>query len=91
MDLYDEKFDAAFFYPGDDLGAVWTPTFTSFRLWAPTASSVEVALYSAGNDGTLLGQYPMAPAAKGTWVYTAQGNLHGIYYSYLVTRNRRSR
>lgn len=87
MDLYDEKFDAAFFYPGDDLGAVWTPTFTSFRLWAPTASSVEVALYSAGNDGTLLGQYPMVPAAKGTWVYTAQGNLHGIYYSYLVTRN----
>jgi hypothetical protein len=35
-----KAFEDAFSYTGDDLGVVWTPAETRFRLWAPTADKV---------------------------------------------------
>ena len=87
MDSYTEKFDENFYYSGNDLGAVWSPVCTRFRLWAPTAQSVCLLLFSTGNGETPLGEFPMTSDTCGTWVFTAQGDLHGIYYTYLVTRD----
>ena len=45
------EFEAQYTYDGDDLGALWTKDFTTFRVWAPTADSVKVNLYEAGKAG----------------------------------------
>ena len=34
------QFEADYTYEGDDLGATWTPEKTTFRVWAPTATTV---------------------------------------------------
>ena len=82
-----EEFEAAYTYLGDDLGAVWSAEKTSFRLWAPTAASVTVNLYESGTAGTgdLLEQLEMVPDGQGTWIAEKQGDLNGVYYTYLVT------
>ena len=42
-DFYSSKaFEKHFTYTGNDLGALWTEHFTTFRVWAPTAKSVAV-------------------------------------------------
>ncbi len=82
-----EAFEAEYTYTGDDLGAVWTAEKTSFRLWAPTASSVKVSLYVSGTPGTddKIQEIEMTPDVNGTWVAEKEGNLNGVYYTYLVT------
>jgi pullulanase len=42
-------FEAQYTYTGQDLGVVWTPLKTAFRIWAPTAEDVTVNLYRSGN------------------------------------------
>jgi pullulanase len=43
------EFEAKYTYSGSDLGATWTEEKTSFRLWAPTATSARVNLYVTGD------------------------------------------
>ena len=46
-------FEEQYTYHGTDLGAIWTPEKTAFRLWAPTAEDVTINLYrSGGTDHT---------------------------------------
>ena len=81
-----EAFEKAYTYTGDDLGAQWSGEKTGFRLWAPTAASVKVNLYEGGTAGVddLLEQLDMVPDVNGTWIAEKQGDLNGIYYTYLV-------
>ena len=81
-----ESFEEAYTYAGDDLGAVWTAEKTTFRVWAPTATAVKVNLYESGTEGTddLIGQLVMTPDVNGTWVAEKEGDLNGVYYTYLV-------
>jgi len=60
-----------------ELGAIYTPEETVFRLWAPTAESVRVQLEDA--------QIPMLRSNKGVWEAAAAGDRNGQYYTYLVT------
>ena len=82
------EFEAAYAYDGDDLGATWTDTQTTFKVWAPTAKAVSVQLYATGSDAEdgsqKLGTYPMSKSDKGTWTITIQENLNGVYYTYLT-------
>ena len=81
------EFEANYTYHGKDLGALWTPDHTDFRLWAPTAQAVAINLYAGGTAGNadLLKQISMTQDICGTWTARIEGNLHGIYYTYLVT------
>jgi len=83
-----KDFEETYTYTGADLGAVWTKEKTVFRVWAPTAISVRVRLYKSGTLGAndLLEQLEMRPDVNGTWVAEKTGDLHGIYYTYLVDR-----
>ena len=85
MDYSGSSFEKAFTYCGDDLGALWSPGCTRFRVWAPTASAVRLRLYPDGGDSAPIGEYPMAPGSQGTWMFSLDGDLHGVYYTYLVT------
>ena len=83
-----EMFESMYTYEGNDLGATWSAESTFFRLWAPTASAVNVNLYTTGTEGTddLIASYEMTADVNGTWIATVEGDLHGVYYTYSVTR-----
>lgn len=80
------SFEQKFTYAGTDLGAHWSAQSTFFRLWAPTAQWARICLYRSGTPGEeeSFQHIPMAPGEKGTWTATAQGDLNGVYYTYLV-------
>lgn len=67
------------------LGALYTSDATTFRVWAPTASSIFLFLYEAGRSGDPLAVYPMVRGVNGTWTCRLPGDHHGKYYNYLVT------
>lgn len=75
-------------YTGGDLGAVYTPQQTTFRLWAPTARAVLLHLYATGTDfepgARELGSISMEPAGQGTWRAVVPGDQNGVYYTYAL-------
>ncbi|MEN9609134.1 MAG: hypothetical protein RLZZ06_1065, partial [Actinomycetota bacterium] len=75
-----------FTYTGDDLGATYSASKTDFRVWAPTASAVNLVTYNsatqAAADATVV---PMTASSKGTWVASLTGDKHGQIYNYRVT------
>lgn len=80
-----EEFEEAFTYEGDDLGAIYTPEKTCFRVWAPTASEVTINFYKEGSGGKVWESQPMLKDEKGTWIHEAIGDYLNIYYTYSVT------
>ncbi len=80
------EFESKYTYLGKDLGVTWTPQRTFFRLWAPTAQEITVNLYRSGDPDAddLLFQLSMKPDVQGTWTAERVGDLHGLYYTYLV-------
>ncbi|MBQ7416098.1 MAG: type I pullulanase [Oscillospiraceae bacterium] len=83
------KFNSEFTYDGKDLGATWSKKSTSFKVWAPTAEDVKVALYRTGNADKFdrLGTIELSRGDKGVWSGVAPGNQNGVYYTYLVKVN----
>lgn len=72
-------------YEGNDLGVVYEKDHTSFRLWAPTAESVELCFYANGDGGEADEVVQMEKSEGGTWFYVKEGDLHKLYYTYKVT------
>ena len=84
-DIFDSDFFAQnYHYDGDDLGAVISGDTTTFKVWAPTASSVVLNLFTAGNGGEAYKTVEMERQEKGVWAYT-EACGHGTYYTYTVT------
>lgn len=81
--IRSEEFDNLFYYEGNDLGNVYTPQHTKFRVWAPTASEAKLVTYKKWNDkiGT---EINMQQGDKGTWTAELKGNQKGLYYTYKV-------
>lgn len=73
-----------FIYTGNDLGYLYTPQATSFRLWAPTASLVQLFLYDS-ELGPLTQKFTLERAEQGTWKTTIELPLENWYYLYEVT------
>ena len=82
-----KRFSQEFTYAGDDLGAVWTQEKTAFKLWAPTAEQVRIALYRTGDarNDDRIDTVNMARGDRGVWSADVQGDCNGLYYTYLVT------
>jgi pullulanase len=80
-----EAFEKDFYYDGGDLGAVWSEDKTTFRIWAPTASSVVLNLYEKGVGMNSILSIPMKQDIKGTWYNEKSGDLDKTYYTYTVT------
>ena len=80
-------FEAAYTYHGNDLGATWSKEKTSFRLWAPTADAASIKLYHSGDASIddCFAIIPMRKDIRGTLIADYQGNLNGVYYTYLVS------
>lgn len=83
-----ESFTAKYLYDGDDLGATLTENGTQFKVWAPTASRVQVLLYESADSGNAgdapAGTIEMTRGEKGVW--TAEAACGAMtYYTYRVT------
>nr|WP_276561160.1 type I pullulanase [Bacillus paramycoides] len=81
--IRSEEFDNLFYYGGNDLGNIYTPQHTKFRLWAPTASETKLVTYKKWSDkiGT---EINMQQGEKGTWITELKGNQKGLFYTYKV-------
>lgn len=84
--MYSPGFNARFTYTGDDLGNTYQVDQTSFRVWAPTATAVNLVTYpksdSTGAQGIITA---MRSDLKGTWITSLKGDQNGTIYNYRVT------
>lgn len=81
---------------------LWAPTAESVTLNLYRNGSASGQLSGAGLYGSritdgeidsedLIGQYPMLPDERGTWFLEVSGDRNGIYYTYSVTAEGRTR
>ncbi len=87
---YAHKLDAQA-YDGDDLGATYTESATTFKVWAPTAKRMAVKLYATGSpdeEGSKdISTTSMTKGENGVWTAKVKGDHKNQYYTYLVTIN----
>ncbi len=97
---FDAIFNSSYFennftYDGDDLGVTYTPTATTFKVWAPISQSIKVNIYEYGTPKSVDSNYgydviyetiELEYAEKGVWSKTVSGDYHGKYYT-LVANN----
>ena len=83
--MNSDGFNSRYTYTGNDLGNTYSTQQTQFRVWAPTASAVDLVIYP--NPSSTAGQGAvthMTASEKGTWVATVSGDLNGAIYNYRV-------
>lgn len=69
-------------YEGNDLGVIWSPERTIFKIWAPTAREVLVRIYDQGQEGELLGTHEMKNGRDGSWSLKLNGDWKNRYYTF---------
>ena len=67
-----------------DLGAKAASGSTRFKLWAPTAQKVSVAIYDSGIGLTTALLPATFDSATGVWSASSGADLSGKYYRYVV-------
>lgn len=73
-----------------EYGALYTSTATTFRVWAPVATSVAVRLYNDGQYGVAVATHALKKRVRsggawgGVWELTLDGDFDGAYYTYVV-------
>ncbi len=87
-----EEFNLRYAYDGDDLGVTFdnedSPTATTFKVWAPTSSSMVLNIYNTGDymtETAPAAAYTMEKGEKGVFSYTVNEDLDGKYYTYVVS------
>ena len=81
-----QNLDTKYGYDGKDLGATYSPSGTTFKVWAPTASEVKVNLYSQGSGGSQISSQKMSyNNSNGVWSLKISGDLKNKFYTYTVT------
>lgn len=78
-----KEFDDLFYYSGSDLGANYSKSKTTFKVWAPTAQEASLVIYPKW-DAKEGKEYTMKKEEKGVWSYTLDGDQHGTIYTYKV-------
>ena len=85
--------DAEYAYDGE-LGALYTPESTTFKVWAPLATEVKLNRYATGSDDEEgaqdLGTVEMEKLMDGekwtgVWTTTVDGDIVNTYYTYSIT------
>lgn len=78
-----ESFNKAYYYDGE-LGAIYSPSQTEFKVWSPVSSKIVLNLYEAGNGGAAYETKEMTKGEKGVFSVTVSGDLAAKYYTYTV-------
>lgn len=91
-------FDKKWAYSGNDLGFNYSTTGTTFKIWSPVATSVNLISYGTNTDPTAA-QISVTPMTRGTsatpdnhatntigvWSLTVPGDQNGLVYAYKLT------
>ena len=92
--LYDlDAFGDLYNYEGNDLGATYTSSKTTFKVWSPTSSAIKLKIYDNGTPAALGGsdtvfkEVAMTKGEKGVFSVEVSGDLEGKYYTYTVTNS----
>lgn len=87
--IYDSpEFAAKYTYTGNDLGVTYTKASTKLRVWAPTATAVDVVTYKESDSPSSSGLLTkMSYDSKGTWIATLKGDRNGTVFNYRVHVN----
>jgi pullulanase-type alpha-1,6-glucosidase len=67
-----------------DLGPTWQHGRPSLALWAPTAQTVSVNLYTAGAGSAPISIVPLRESGDGVWSVTGSATWKGDYYLFDV-------
>ena len=82
--LYDtDLFNNAYYYDGE-LGAIYSSTETTFKVWSPVSTKITLNIYQKGNGVETLVSHEMTKGDKGVWSVSVQGDHGGKYYTYTV-------
>jgi pullulanase len=63
---------------------VYTPSQTTFTLWAPTAEQVELMLFDSGDEGSAYQSVTLESKEDGLWSASVNENLKGKFYAFNV-------
>lgn len=78
--------DKDVYYAGHDLGVLYQPAQTHFKIWAPEAEAVVLRLYTKGQGGTATHTIDLNRSAYGTWQTLVRGELKNKYYTFQVKK-----
>ncbi len=85
-----DLFNDQYYYDGE-LGAIYSPEKTVFKVWSPVSSRIELRIYENGTPKALDARgddtftpYEMNKGEKGVFEYTLEGDNEGLYYTYFV-------
>lgn len=68
-----------------ELGAIWGPEETVFRLWSPFGERAVLSLYKEGDGGNAFARHKMEQKDNGVWEVLVHGQFHGVYYDFTLT------
>ena len=80
---YFEGFNQEYFYEGDDLGATFSKDSTTFKLWAPLASSVRLMLLLPQGQES----FSMRREKHGVFALRLEGKFEKVCYRFEVTNS----
>lgn len=69
-------------YEGKDLGLTYSTERSVFKIWTPSADSVQLSLYKNVSDSLPIKRVMMVKSNKGTWQLMLSGNQEGLYYTF---------
>ena len=74
-----------------ELGAIYSKSSTTFRVWAPTTSDVKIKFYESGDSEVYTKIINMKfQKSTGVWSATVKGDLKNTYYTYLFKRGKKA-
>jgi pullulanase len=71
-------------YTGTDLGLIYSPLQSAFRIWVPTAEEAQLFIYDDGTNGAASQTIVMEKDAHGVWKAMLDGDHKGKYYAFRV-------
>lgn len=77
------RFNDEFFYDGNDLGCLYAPAVTTFKLWSPVAYRIQLCLESDGKREI----YEMDRKDRGIYEVRVNKNISGYHYTFMVRTN----
>lgn len=80
--------DPELFFTDKEMGAVYTPEKTTFRLFSPLASEAHTVLYETATARDPLSVNTMEPVGQGVWEVEVPGDLEGTHYRFRVTTDK---
>ena len=85
------EFEEKYKYLENDLGCNYSKDKTIFKIWAPTAESVVLNLYTKGSNdeknNKKINSYSMLQEERGVWSICIEKDLKDLYYTYTIVAN----